>query len=103
MQATPSFVDTNIQSSAHDSIVDARTALLLYKEYQKLAADGADKFKTILKELYDKGRLLKWKIPCTQTDDDTAVDKFDYRKGRQGRLVAKVKSVEQQLGKELRK
>ena len=71
------FVDTNIQSSAHDSIVDARTALLLYKEYQKLAADGADKFKTILKELYDKGRLLKWKIPCTQTDDDTAVDKFE--------------------------
>lgn len=61
-----SLADTTIQSTTHDSVEDARTALLLYREYQRLAAGdgGADAFRTILKELYDKGRTLKWTIPA---------------------------------------
>ncbi|KAG1661510.1 PAN2-PAN3 deadenylation complex catalytic subunit PAN2 [Nymphon striatum] len=51
----------NIQSVTHDSIEDAKTALKLYREYQKLEASG--QIKEALKGLYETGRNMQWKVP----------------------------------------
>ncbi|SPQ93578.1 USP domain-containing protein [Plasmodiophora brassicae] len=42
-----------VQKSHHDSIEDARTALLLYRKYNELAADGT--IATVIQKLYDAG------------------------------------------------
>lgn len=49
--------------------------------------------------------VLRKCFEAMQSDCDriTCTAKFDYRKGSQGRLVAKVESVEQKLGRSLRK
>ena len=52
----------NIQSTSHDSIEDARTALKLYRKYKSMASEGIDP-QAAIKEMYDKGRALQWKIP----------------------------------------
>ena len=52
----------NIQSTSHDSIEDARTALKLYRKYKSMASEGVDP-QAAIKEMYDKGRALQWKIP----------------------------------------
>ncbi|XP_033111118.1 PAN2-PAN3 deadenylation complex catalytic subunit PAN2-like [Anneissia japonica] len=59
------FLKLNIQSETHDSIEDARTALLLYQKYLEGSDNGNDKvsWKATLKELYEQGRKLNWKIP----------------------------------------
>ena len=60
------FLGKKIQKDMHDSIEDAVTALRLYKKYLELTADEAKKAefkKTILKNLYDEGRRLEWKVP----------------------------------------
>ncbi|XP_071966224.1 PAN2-PAN3 deadenylation complex catalytic subunit PAN2-like [Antedon mediterranea] len=62
------FLKLNIQSETHDSIEDARTALMLYEKYLELSDNGNDKtlWKSTLKELYEQGRKLNWKIPETE-------------------------------------
>ena len=49
----------NIQGEIHDSIEDARAALLLYKEYQRLV--NAGEFDAKLHEIYEQGRIRGWK------------------------------------------
>ncbi|GAB6030538.1 poly(A)-specific ribonuclease [Chamberlinius hualienensis] len=55
------FLSLNIQSVIHDSIEDARTAFELHEKYQELQDKGETK--SAIKDLYEKGRKLKWKVP----------------------------------------
>jgi PAB-dependent poly(A)-specific ribonuclease subunit 2 len=50
----------DIQMETHDSIEDARTALLLYRKYQDLQHDGD--FTEVLNEIYNVGRSQQWKL-----------------------------------------
>ena len=50
----------SVQSTVHDSIEDARTALMLYKEYLVLQKNGT--FNAVLEDLYAAGRASGWKI-----------------------------------------
>lgn len=51
-----------IQQDSHDSIEDARTALLLYKKYKKFKEEGI--FEEKLKEIYDLGKKYGYKPPA---------------------------------------
>ena len=55
-------VEERIQDGCHDSIVDARTALRLYKRYMELKTSG--KLKETLLQLYETGRELQWHVPA---------------------------------------
>lgn len=57
------FLKIDIQSYTHDSIEDARSALRLYYLYEELAKNGDDHIKNIIKELYEFGRKVQWKLP----------------------------------------
>ncbi len=48
------------QSTVHDSVEDARTALLLYRRY--LALQAAGDLPKVLEELYAEGRASGWKV-----------------------------------------
>ncbi|THH04450.1 hypothetical protein EW146_g10172 [Bondarzewia mesenterica] len=51
----------NIQQDTHDSIEDARSALMLYKAYHEFEEQGI--FDQKLEELYREGRKHQWKPP----------------------------------------
>nr|XP_039268945.1 PAN2-PAN3 deadenylation complex catalytic subunit PAN2-like [Styela clava] len=62
------FLETKIQEKNHDSIEDARTALKLYKKYLELTENETQVLKfqqTVLKDMYEEGRKLEWKVPGT--------------------------------------
>ena len=51
----------DIQVDTHDSIEDARTALLLYKKYLMLKEGGI--FESTLDKIYEEGRSVNYKAP----------------------------------------
>ena len=52
-----------MQVATHDSIEDARTALLLYRKYLELKEAGT--LQETLKDIYDKGASLGFRPPQT--------------------------------------
>lgn len=60
------FLGLKIQSKMHDSIEDAKTALRLYRKYQQLEKEG--RVTEALKEMYEAGRNLSWKVPGTEEE-----------------------------------
>ncbi|KAJ1309756.1 hypothetical protein OPQ81_006521 [Rhizoctonia solani] len=59
-----------IQIDTHNSIEDARAALLLYNLYVQLDAEG--QFEDTLDEIYREGRILNWKTPGDPTSPKPA-------------------------------
>jgi PAB-dependent poly(A)-specific ribonuclease subunit 2 len=55
-------LDQRIQDGVHDSIEDAKFALLLYKKYDRLNEDG--EWEEFLEDLYKAGRSHQWKPPA---------------------------------------
>ncbi|KAK4698993.1 PAB-dependent poly(A)-specific ribonuclease subunit 2, partial [Phenoliferia sp. Uapishka_3] len=53
-----------IQADTHDSIEDARTALQLYEEHNRLEAQGA--WEDCLEEVYREGRQTNFKVPVVE-------------------------------------
>jgi hypothetical protein len=51
----------SIQADVHDSIEDARTALLLYRKYLELRAEG--RFHEVLEHIYEHGASVGWQVP----------------------------------------
>lgn len=64
--------DKNIQSGQHDSAEDARIALLLYKRYRELQAEGPDTVRASISELYETGRRHGWKVPDVTVSETPA-------------------------------
>jgi len=52
---------SNRLQDTHDSIEDARTALVLYQKYLELQAEGV--FEQALEDMYEVGRDLNWEVP----------------------------------------
>ncbi|KAG8904957.1 poly(A)-specific ribonuclease [Tulasnella sp. 403] len=57
-----------IQAVTHDSIEDARAALLLYEKYQEYEEEG--KFDDILEEIYREGKKVNFKPPQAQPEPE---------------------------------
>ncbi|XP_059172489.1 PAN2-PAN3 deadenylation complex catalytic subunit Pan2-like isoform X2 [Physella acuta] len=72
------YLKINIQSYTHDSVEDARTALQLYKEYQRLKDEGQDKVMTAIKELYEAGRKISWVIPDVADVSGADISEADF-------------------------
>ncbi|KAI8829400.1 ubiquitin carboxyl-terminal hydrolase-domain-containing protein [Chytriomyces cf. hyalinus JEL632] len=56
-----SLLRSDIQQDTHDSIEDARAALLLYKKYLALTKEGT--FEQVLDAIYEEGRKYNFKPP----------------------------------------
>ena len=55
-------LNADIQDEVHDSIEDAKTALLLYKKYLELKEQGEDVLHAKLVELYSLGQQNNWTV-----------------------------------------
>jgi len=55
------LLNKRVQTGNHDSIEDAHTALMIYKEYLKIKKAGM--FDMVLDEIYREGQALKFKPP----------------------------------------
>ena len=55
-------LDADIQDEVHDSIEDAKTALLLYKKYLELKEQGEGVVEAKLHEIYSIGQQNNWTV-----------------------------------------
>ena len=55
-------LDADIQDEVHDSIEDAKTALMLYKKYLEYKEQGDDVLHNKLVEIYDLGHQNNWTV-----------------------------------------
>lgn len=55
-------LDADIQDEVHDSIEDAKTALLLYKKYLELKEQGDEVVQAKILELYSIGQQNNWTV-----------------------------------------
>jgi len=53
----------------HDSIEDAKTAMLLYQQYKLLEATGHARLHAVLQELYQYGQRNNWTIGMDRLHD----------------------------------
>jgi hypothetical protein len=53
----------------HDSIEDAKTAMLLYQQYKLLEAAGHARLHAVLQELYQYGQRNNWTIGMDRLHD----------------------------------
>ena len=61
LSSLPSYLlGLDMQTADHDSVTDARTALLCYREYERLVASG--EFAATLQDMYSKGQQTGWKM-----------------------------------------
>jgi PAB-dependent poly(A)-specific ribonuclease subunit 2 len=51
-----------IQEDSHDSIVDAKISLDLFKRYKECVADGT--FESLLEKIYSDGSAFGFKVPA---------------------------------------
>ncbi|OBA23722.1 hypothetical protein METBIDRAFT_9960 [Metschnikowia bicuspidata var. bicuspidata NRRL YB-4993] len=56
-----SVLKESVQTRNHDSIEDARTALLLFERYMELRASG--EFEQALRRIYSEGQQLRFRVP----------------------------------------
>ena len=61
--------ELNIQSATHDSVEDAITAVQLYHKYQEMSKEGMDNVRAKIKEMYEEGRKIQWKIPDVEEEE----------------------------------
>ena len=61
----------DIQTAAHDSIEDAKYALLLYKEYLKYKEEG--RFEEFMEEVFEEGQKIGFKPPHETRPSSPAV------------------------------
>ncbi|KAJ3219092.1 poly(A)-specific ribonuclease [Dinochytrium kinnereticum] len=59
-----SLLRNDIQKDTHDSVEDARTAMLLYKKYVEFKQQGM--FEDVLERLYEEGRTYNFRPPTTR-------------------------------------
>lgn len=69
------LLNQNVQVATHDSIEDARTALLLYQKYLELKEAGT--LQDTLKDIYDKGNSLGFKPPQTTSVPSSPKNEFE--------------------------
>ena len=69
------LLDQSVQIATHDSIEDARTALLLYHKYLELKDAGT--LEQTLKDIYDKGNALGFKPPQTSSGLSPTKSEFE--------------------------
>lgn len=56
------LLHVDIQDEVHDSIEDAKTALLLYRHYEQVKLQGSGALHAVLQDLYVQGTRTNWVI-----------------------------------------
>lgn len=64
------LLQSHIQEEVHDSIEDAKTALLLYRHYLEVSQKGQGILYALLQELYAYGNRTNWTIGADRLDEN---------------------------------
>jgi len=75
------LLNQSVQVSTHDSIEDARTALLLYRKYLELKEAGT--LQETLKDIYEKGTALGFRPPQPTEQPPTSPTRAEFEGARE--------------------